>query len=113
MFNCPDQVDADSLRNVFDTGVFRNNANYAFQEGYYPQSAEVTALFTRHGFNQTLLRSIRGWGYGREEQIYKLKDENPAAFGAVIGLINKTAGDPAIVETCSHAVYVGRKIFII
>lgn len=108
MFYFPDQVSTETLKRVFDNGIFNNNANKGFQEGYYPTSHEVADLFEKNGFSKVLLRSIRGWGSSREEQIYKLKDENPEKYEAVINLINETADEPAIIEMCMHAIYVGK-----
>lgn len=110
MFNFPDQVSIPTLYQVFDNGIFNNNIDRGFQEGYYPTSDEIVQLFADNGFSKTYLRSIRGWGSGKEEQIYKLQTENVQAFNAMINLINKTADDPAIIETCSHAIYIGKKL---
>lgn len=109
MFYAAHQVKIDALNKVFATGVFNNSAGEGFQEGYYPSSSEIASLFADHGFLKNQIRSIRGWGSGREEQIYQLKSENPEAYHAVISLINQTAENPAIIETCSHAVYIGTK----
>ena len=68
MFYFPAQVSIDTLQRVFRSGIFNNNADMGFQEGYYPTSSEVTALFKENGFSQLLLRSIRGWGSNKEEQ---------------------------------------------
>jgi len=109
MFYFPDQVSVDTLKRVFEHGIFNNNANRGFQEGYYPTSDEIVSLFGENGFSKVGLRSIRGWGSSREEQIYKLKDENPEKYEIVINLLNKTSDDPSIIEMCSHAIYIGRK----
>ena len=109
MFHFPDQAGVETLSRVFNNGIFNNNANHGFQEGYYPTSKEIALLFNKNGFSKVLLRSIRGWGSGQEEQIYKLKSENPLAYETVIELINKTADDPSIIEMCSHAIYIGKK----
>ena len=42
-----------------------------------------------------------------EDMIYKLK--NKAAFKDILNLINQTATDKSIIETCGHAMYVGVK----
>ena len=109
MFYFPDQVKIETLKKVFDIGIFNNNADRGFQEGYYPTSCEITAMFDNHGFSQILLRSIRGWGNGKEEHIYKLRDDNLEKYNTVIDIINKTSDDPSIIEMCSHAMYVGQK----
>jgi len=111
MFYFPDQVSIETLKQVFDNGIFNNNADKGFQEGYYPTSEELVSLFSKNGFSKILLRSIRSWGSNREEQIYKLKDENPEKYEVVIDLINRTADDPSIIETCMHALYIGQKIY--
>ena len=110
MFSAPDQVSAETLRRVFSRGVFNNNADRGFQEGYFPSSGEIVSLFEGALFKKVALRSIRGWGNSREEQIYRLKTKNPDMYDLVITLINQTADDPSIIEMCSHAIYIGKKI---
>jgi len=112
MFLTPDQVNAETLNRVFEQGIFNNNTDKGFQEAYHATSDEVVSLFSDNGFSKVLLRSIRGWGNNIEEQIYKVKDENPEMHKTVIDLINKTAADPSIIEMCGHAIYIGRKQFI-
>jgi len=109
MFHCPDQADIGTVERVFSDGVFNNNANRGFQEAYFPTSGEIESLFGENGFAKRLTRSIRGWGSRLEEEIYRLKAENPGAYEDVIALINRSAADPSIIEMCSHAIYVGEK----
>ena len=105
----PQQVNEDNLSEVFRTGRFNNNANVGFQEGYYPESKEIVQLFKKHNFTQILLRSIRSFGYNREEKLYELSEKNSSLFNKIIELIDTTSTNPAIIETCGHALYVGRK----
>ena len=58
-------------------------------------------------FENLLLRSLRGFGYEKEEVIYKFKKRGD--FEKIIELINSTAEDKSIIETCGHAIYVGVK----
>ncbi|MCL2518800.1 MAG: class I SAM-dependent methyltransferase [Oscillospiraceae bacterium] len=109
MFYFPDQVSVETLKRVFEQGIFNNLADRGFQEGYYPTSDELASLFNENGFSKILLRSIRGWGSNREEQIFKLKTDDPEKYEVVIELINQTADDPSIIEMCSHAIYIGQK----
>jgi 2-polyprenyl-3-methyl-5-hydroxy-6-metoxy-1,4-benzoquinol methylase len=108
-FYFPQQVNEYNLSEVFETGIFNNNANVAFQEGYYPESKEIEQLFREHNFSQILLRSIRGFGYNKEEKLYELSEKDISLFNKMIELINKTSTNPAIIETCGHALYIGRK----
>ena len=103
----PEQVDIDTLCEVFKSGQFKNLSDSGFQEGYYPTSEEIENLFDVNDFEKIVLRSIRGFGYEKEDMIYKF--ENTPDFDKIIGLINDTAADKSIVEMCGHAIYVGRK----
>ncbi len=103
----PDQVDINTLEECFNSGKFKNLSDNGFQEGYYPTSEEIENLFAANGFEKQLLRSIRGFGYEKEDVIYKF--ENTPDFDKIIGLINDTAADKSIVEMCGHAMYIGVK----
>ena len=105
----PEQVDADTIREVFRSGRFSNLSEDGFQEGYYPTSDEIEELFRNHGFTKQMIRSIRGFGWRRERALFEVKEQNPEVFEVMIDMINETAGDKAVVETCGHAVYVGQK----
>ena len=103
----PEQVGIDNLTEVFKSGKFNNLTNQGFQEGYYPKSAEIERLFADNGFEKDLLRSVRGFGYQKEEQLFKIADAQ--IFDKIIELIDSTAEDKAIIETCGHAIYAGHK----
>lgn len=105
----PDQVNTSNLVGVFDSGKFNNNADSGFQEGYYPTSKEIRMLFESHCFSEISLRSIRGLGCSKEEKLYDLLDKDRELFIQIIDLINKTAADPSLIETCGHAIYIGRR----
>ena len=103
----PDQVDINTLEDCFDSGKFKNLSDKGFQEGYYPVSEEIENLFSVNGFEKLELRSIRGFGYEKEDVIYKFKNKN--VFSKILELIDSTAGDKSIIEMCGHAMYVGVK----
>ena len=104
-----DQVDEGNLSLVSESGKFRNNANRGFQEGYYPKSKEIESLFPKSGFPKILTRSVRGFGWNREEKLYSLLGRDSKLFDKIMELINKTSTDPALIETYGHAIYIGRK----
>ena len=108
-FRDPRQVNITNLKEVFRSGRFTNMAEWGFQEGYYPSSDEIDELFRNFGFSKKLIRSVRGFGFGREEIICGLEEKDPEMFKTIIGMINETAENKAIVETCCHAVYIGVK----
>jgi len=101
----PEQVNVENLEEVFKTGRFVNASAEGFQEGYYPTSGEIEALFADHGFQRMEIRSVRGFGYEKEDALYSMDDVRMR--DKIMELIEETAGNPAIIETCGHAVYVG------
>ena len=103
----PDQVDINTLEECFDSGKFKNLSDNGFQEGYYPTSEEIENLFATNGFEKQLLRSIRGFGYEKEDVIFKFK--NKSVFSKILELIDSTAADKSIIEMCGHAMYIGVK----
>lgn len=103
----PEQVSVETLKEAFNTGKFNNLSDHGFQEGYYPKSEEIEKLFAENGFEKVALRSIRGFGYEKEDMIFKFKNKN--AFKDILNLISQTAEDKSIIETCGHAMYVGVK----
>lgn len=107
-FRHPEQVDIGNLKMVFESGKFKNNANSGFQEGYYPTSKEIEKLFEKNGFEKQKIVSIRGFGYEKEDKLYSLDDEK--MFDEILDLISKTSEDASIVETCGHAMYIGKKV---
>jgi len=109
-FRNPNQVNQDNLFKVFKSGIFNNKATSGFQEGYYPRINEITRLFNSFGFKIKLVRSIRGFAYNREEAIYKLKDTNKSMYDTLMKLIDETAIEESIIDTCGHALYIGEKL---
>ncbi|MBR5419840.1 MAG: class I SAM-dependent methyltransferase [Lachnospiraceae bacterium] len=108
-FNHPDQVNAESLKESFQSGKFNNMADTGFQEGFYPSIDEIEELFSSNGFEKKLIRSLRGFGYEKEDSLYRLEKEDREMFDMTMRLLNETSQDRAIVEMCGHAIYVGRK----
>ena len=106
-FRHPEQVNVDNLNEVFNSGRFNNDSEKGFQEGYYPRSREIEELFSQNGFKKKLIRSIRGIGYEKEDNIYEIQDKE--MFDKIIELISKTSSEESIIEMCGHAIYVGEK----
>lgn len=106
-FKHPEQVDINNLSEVFNTGKFNNSSSMGFQEGYYPTTEEIESLFMNNGFEKIIIRSIRGFGYEKEDSIYKIEDRE--IFNKVIELINEYSDNSSIIDTCGHAIYVGIK----
>lgn len=108
-FFAPSQVDAKVFSELARSGVFHNSSESGFQEGMYLETETLRGHFLRAGFPEILLRSIRGVGYGLEGKIIGLAETDRPRFDALMGLIEKTAAEQGVVESCGHAMYVGRK----
>ena len=106
-FYAPNQVSIDNLREVFSSGRFNNNALYGFQEGYYPTSDEIIGLFDDHGFSKVNLSSIRSFAYEKEDRMYSIQDTD--MFNEMLHLLDETSERKEIIETCGHAMYIGKK----
>ena len=104
----PEQVNTKNLKETFNSGKFNNYAKKGFQEGYYPPSKEIEKLFKKNNFEQVALFSIRGFGYEKEDQLYKIDDKD--MFNEIINLIEQTSSFPEIIEMCGHAMFIGKKI---
>lgn len=105
-FRHPEQVNIDNLKEVFKSGKFNNASSSGFQEGYYPSSDEIEKLFKDNNFEKVDILSIRSFGYEKEDKIYGITDEK--LFNEILSLISETARYKELVETCGHAMYIGK-----
>lgn len=103
----PEQVDINNLSEVFESGKFNNSSDKGFQEGYYPSTKEIEKLFSQNGFDKIMIRSIRGFGYEKEDSLYGIKEKE--MFDKVISLIERTSEEQSIIDMCGHAIYIGYK----
>lgn len=106
-FRHPEQVNVENLRETFNSGRFNNLDNNGFQEGYYPTSKEIEELFEESNFEKVTIFSIRGFGYEKEDKLYEIQDEE--MFEEIINLIEKSSEYKEIIETCGHAMFIGKK----
>lgn len=106
-FRHPEQVNVKNLQKVFETGEFNNLVGNGFQEGYYAKSDEIEKLFSNNEFEKIEMLSIRGIGYEKEDNLYAM--QNREMFDEIIKIIEKTANYKEIIETCGHAMYIGKK----
>lgn len=107
-FRHPEQVNIENLCETFNSGRFNNLDKNGFQEGYYPTSKEIEELFEKNNFVKITTFSIRGFGYEKEDKLYKIQDKD--MFEEIINLIEKTSECKEIIETCGHAMFIGKKI---
>lgn len=106
-FRHPEQVNENNLEEVFKTGKFNNMVDKGFQEGYYPTSKEIEELFENCNFEKIDIKSIRGIGYEKEDNIFNITDKQ--IFNKIMELIEQTSNQNEIIEMCGHAMYIGKK----
>ena len=66
-------------------------------------------FFNESGFKKLLLRSIRGIGNKQEKNILSLKEKDSRYYETMLKIIENTAIELSVVETCGHAIFVGEK----
>lgn len=106
-FKHPEQVKIENLQETFNSGKFNNLDAKGFQEGYYPTSTEVEKLFKENNFEKITTFSIRSFGYEKEDKLYAIEDKD--IFNEIINLIEKYSECKEIIETCGHAMFIGKK----
>lgn len=109
-FTSPSQVNASAFVKVFMEGSFENQSSKGFQEGNFMKTEVLSSLLQKIGFQERLLRSIRGIGYKQEKNLLELRETQPAYYSEILNILNATAREPGIVETCGHAIYIGEKV---
>lgn len=105
----PQQVTLENLEKTFSIGTFINNSESGFQEGKYISSKQIGEFMSQVGFARILIRSTRGLGYRLEKGILEKRENDPLLYQKIMDIIEKTSEDDAVVNTCGHALYVGRK----
>ncbi len=105
----PEQVPPAVLEQAVATGVFVNPTDRGFQDGYYPEIAEVERLFSNVGFEQVDLFSIRGLGYGFEPELHSVKEASPATAEAFERILEATCRQTSVIELGGHVMLTLRK----
>ena len=105
----PSHVTSDNLQKTYDSGIFQNNSSSGFQEGMYLSTEQVHKIMKESDFEKIKIRSTRGLGYRIEKGILSKKEENPQLYETIMKLIDDSSENEAIVNTCGHALYIGKK----
>lgn len=103
----PAQVTPKNLQSTYKSGIFKNHSNSGFQEGMYLSSTQIERMMQDSGFEKITMRSVRGLGYKLEKGILAKKEEDPELFKTIMQVIEESAENEAIVNTCGNALYIG------
>ncbi len=101
------QVGVKALPRLLATGVFANETDSGFQDGWYPTQSEVRSLFGGADFTEVAFVSLRGLGAGQEQALLDLRYHRPDLFESAMTAIRETAREASVVDVGGHAVWVG------
>jgi len=104
-------ADPAFVARVLDDGVFLNDLPGRFTSGYGVRPDEVAPFFARHGFAALALLSTTGMATDPALQgaLAELAESDPETYQAAFNLVARTAGDPAILGTSNHLLYIGTR----
>lgn len=105
----PQHVGIQTLPKLLATGVFANETDEGFQEGWYPTQSDVRRLFEKAGFTERTFVSLRGLGAGQEQALLDLRYHRPDLYESAMTAIRETAEEPSVVDVGGHAVWIGTR----
>ncbi len=90
-------------------GVFVNDVPGRFTAGYGVRPGEVVPFMERHGFQTLGLLADTGFATQHAQELQELAASDAESYEMVMELIVDTAGDPSLLGSSIHLLYVGRK----
>jgi len=102
-------LDADWLRRLLEDGVFENEVPGRFSLGYGVETGEIERLFESNGFEQLEIISAESMSIGIERQVGEMIENGGPASEALLRLMVDLAGDPRLLGTARHQLFVGRR----
>ena len=99
----PEQVPAAILRECSETGVFRNETESGYQEGYYSYPHEMRELLDDAGLKVTDTYSLKSIAHRLAPEIAQLDE---SVRGELEKIARTHESDPAVVALSGHAVIV-------
>ena len=94
---------------VLEEGVFENDVPGRFTGGYGVRPADVEPFFARHGFEARALLAAESIVPDLQAALAELAQGDPDTHRATMGTLVRVAGDPSVLGTASHLLYVGQK----
>lgn len=97
------------LARLMNEGVFLNDVPGRFTAGYGVRPGEVAPFMERHGLQTLELLADTGFATQQAQELHELAASDPESHEMVMELIVDTAGDPSLLGSSIHLLYVGRK----
>jgi len=102
-------LDGEWLRRLLEDGVFENEVRGRFSLGYGVESGEIERLFESNGFAQIEVISAESASIGVESQVGEMIETGGPVSEALLRLMIDLAGDPRLIGSARHQLFVGRR----
>jgi ubiquinone/menaquinone biosynthesis C-methylase UbiE len=100
---------SDWMNQLLTHGEFANEAPGKFTYGYCVRPQEVAPFFEQFGLETISLLAAEGFVADMQYEVAALAESDPGLYNTVMELIMDATSDAAILGTCNHLLYVGRK----
>jgi SAM-dependent methyltransferase len=97
------------VKQLMENGVFVNDVPGRFTYGYGADPSEIAPFFERHGFDTVELLASEGVAWGIQDALAEMSAEDARAYQVMLDIVIRTAGDPSILGSSDHLLYVGKK----
>jgi hypothetical protein len=94
---------------MFSPAISRGKWHRRKHQHRHKDLIKCLTIFLKQGFDQLLLRSIRGIGYKQERNILQSLEHNPEIYRDIIKIIKETVTESSVIETYNQAVFIGEK----
>ena len=104
-----DQINPDIFAEAARTGIFHNNEDTGFQEGFYPTVAEFKSFWQDRGLQKIKVFSTRSFMHQNEDKMIIIADQQPQLYDAILKACRSYSSSESFIEAGGHALLVGEK----
>lgn len=100
----------DGIRNFLDSGIFNHADKGRFTGAYFFRLEDIEPFMREHGFECVKLVGSSGMaGLFKKEHLEYWRSRGDAAYEEVMSLICEMSGEPSVLGTSPHVLYIGRR----
>ena len=100
-------MDAETEEPLIQRGAYRNALPGRFTGCYGVRPEQVAPYFEEHGLTTQALLAVNGFTGGLGKALAALEAADPTSYQRLLELAIETAGDPSLLGTSPHLLYVG------
>lgn len=101
---------AEFVSGVLERGEFFNNNQGRFDAGYGARPEEIAPFWQGYGFVMEALIATESFAPVVSEELQEMAVVAPEAYACALDILEQTAGEPSILGTANHLLYVGRRV---